>query len=395
MSESPPFLRRVRIRNYKSIVECDVELGKFNVIVGRNGSGKSNFLDALRFVAEALQSSLDFAIQSRGGINDIINKCAQAGELLEIRVELNLLRTQNCVYEFHIVPLPQGRYRIQSESILIESSPGRTRSFRTEGGNLVDGKVDSMASVDIFPKAAPDRLYLVTMSGLPDFRAAHNSLTNMCFYNFDVEQIRQPHSADASTTLRRNGANLASLVKRLFDESPDLKTRLLEYLRVIVPQIVDIESESLTGLDYLLFKVQLRGQMQDWLHANNISDGTLRALADLIASMQYPTYGNLLSLVAIEEPETALHPAAVAALLDALRETAQGMQIIITTHSADLVDQLDLETDTLLVAEMNEGESTINCVNAAGRSVIRDHLFTPGELLRMDQLQPKPLESVP
>ena len=252
-----------------------------------------------------------------------------------------------------------------------------------------------MASVDIFPKAAPDRLYLVTMSGLPDFRAAHNSLTNMCFYNFDVEQIRQPHSADASTTLRRNGANLASLVKRLFDESPDLKTRLLEYLRVIVPQIVDIESESLTGLDYLLFKVQLRGQMQDWLHANNISDGTLRALADLIASMQYPTYGNLLSLVAIEEPETALHPAAVAALLDALRETAQGMQIIITTHSADLVDQLDLETDTLLVAEMNEGESTINCVNAAGRSVIRDHLFTPGELLRMDQLQPKPLESVP
>ncbi len=49
------FLKRVKIRNYKSIAHCDVELGPFTLLVGRNGSGKSNFLDAIRFVADGLR----------------------------------------------------------------------------------------------------------------------------------------------------------------------------------------------------------------------------------------------------------------------------------------------------------------------------------------------------
>jgi predicted ATPase len=65
--QKEPFLRRVKIRNYKSIGKSDVELGRLNVLVGRNGSGKSNFLDALRFVVDGLQTSLDHAIKARGG----------------------------------------------------------------------------------------------------------------------------------------------------------------------------------------------------------------------------------------------------------------------------------------------------------------------------------------
>jgi predicted ATPase len=60
-----PFLRRVVINNYKSIGKCDVKLKRLTVLVGRNGSGKSNFLDALRFVTEGLQTSVDHAIKSR------------------------------------------------------------------------------------------------------------------------------------------------------------------------------------------------------------------------------------------------------------------------------------------------------------------------------------------
>ena len=62
-----PFLRRVALRNYKSIRECDVALGPLMLLVGPNGSGKSNFLDALRFVAESLRTTMDQALRERGG----------------------------------------------------------------------------------------------------------------------------------------------------------------------------------------------------------------------------------------------------------------------------------------------------------------------------------------
>ncbi len=71
--ESAPMLKRVRIRNYKSIAHCDVELGPFTLIVGRNGAGKSNFLDALRLVSEGLNGSPTWASEADypwGGIAD-------------------------------------------------------------------------------------------------------------------------------------------------------------------------------------------------------------------------------------------------------------------------------------------------------------------------------------
>ncbi|HUY34804.1 MAG TPA: AAA family ATPase [Pirellulales bacterium] len=82
-----PFLSRVRIDNYKSIGKCDVALGSLTVLVGRNGSGKSNFLDALRFVVDGLQTSLDHAIKSRGGVDAVRRRStghpAAAGALMD------------------------------------------------------------------------------------------------------------------------------------------------------------------------------------------------------------------------------------------------------------------------------------------------------------------------
>ena len=85
-----PFLKRVKIRNYKSIVNCDVELGAFTVLVGRNGSGKSNFLDALRLVVDALKSSLEEAIKSRGGIHEICTRGLPSPKGFAIELEFNI-----------------------------------------------------------------------------------------------------------------------------------------------------------------------------------------------------------------------------------------------------------------------------------------------------------------
>ena len=95
-------------------------------------------------------------------------------------------------------------------------------------------------------------------------------------------------------------------------------------------------------------------------------------------------------LVGVEEPEIALHPAAAGVLLDALREAADKTQIIITSHSPDLLDDKDLDPESILAVEARDGITVIADIDEAGRSAVRDRLYTTGELLRIDQLQPNP-----
>jgi len=92
MSRANPsfFLRRVKIRNYKSIAACNVELNQLTLLVGANGSGKSNFLDALNFVADALLTSLDHALRVRGGIRDVRRRSRGHPTHFTVRLEFTL-----------------------------------------------------------------------------------------------------------------------------------------------------------------------------------------------------------------------------------------------------------------------------------------------------------------
>jgi predicted ATPase len=125
--------------------------------------------------------------------------------------------------------------------------------------------------------------------------------------------------------------------------------------------------------------------------AASMSDGTLRALATLVASRQMISTAlgeEPMQLIGIEEPETSLHPGATAALVEGLREATQHTQVLLTTHSADLLDHLDLERDQLLVVEGRRGVTSIAQADPASREAIAEHLYSAGELLRMDQLEP-------
>jgi predicted ATPase len=114
----------------------------------------------------------------------------------------------------------------------------------------------------------------------------------------------------------------------------------------------------------------------------------LRTLGALVAVAQLAEGGDPVRLVGIEEPETALHPAASAALMDALHEAAVNTQVVVTTHSPDLLDRLDLDSDRLLVVQIRDGGTEIGRVDRASREAVAEHLATPGELLRMDYLEP-------
>jgi predicted ATPase len=376
------FLTRLRISNYKSIEKCDVEFRPLTMLVGRNGSGKSNFLDALRFVVDSLQTSVDHAIKWRGGIDSVRRRSTGHPRNFAIGLDFDLSDELSASYVFEIGSSAGGAFVVRQERLKVVHASGRTQAYF----RVTDGEVE--ASATQMPPAARDRLYLVHAAGLPEFRLAYDALLAMGFYNLNPAAMKELQAPDAGELLHRDGANIASVVGRLAADQPDTISRIRSYLATIVPGIVGVARIGLGPRETIEFRQQVEGSKHPWrFYAASMSDVTLRALGTLVAVTQLAEQKQRVRLVGIEEPETALHPAAAGALIDALREAACHTQVIVTTHSPDLIDQIDSANDRLLAVQASEGNTQVGPVDAASQAAIRDHLYTPGELLRLDQLQ--------
>lgn len=382
-----PFLQRVVLKNYKSIAACDVRLRQLTFLVGPNGAGKSNFLDALRFVSDALRTTLDHALRDRGGINEVRRRSGGHPTHFGMRLEFMLRTGQTGRYAFRIAARSKGAYEIQQEECFLEplEALGKPHYFRTQGGD-----VDSSAPVA--PALAPDRLYLVNASGLPEFRPVYEAFSQMGFYNLNPAAMRDLQQPDAGLLLSRDGNNLASVLAAMSLDQPELKRRIEDYLSKIVPGVRGVDARSIGPKETLEFKQLVAGSQDPWRFlAVNMSDGTLRALGILVALFQS---GNGASphvpLVGIEEPEVALHPAAAGVLFDSLVDASRRTQVVVTSHSPDLLDNESLPTDAILAVTVFDGATVIGPLDVAGRSALRDRLYTAGELLRYNQLAPDP-----
>ncbi|MYA71335.1 AAA family ATPase [Candidatus Poribacteria bacterium] len=378
------FITRVVLKNYKSIAACDVQLQPLTFLVGRNGSGKSNFLDALRFVADALNSSLDHALRDRGGLDDIRHRLS-GPPYLNIRLEFTLPDSANGYYAFSIESRSRGRYVVQTEECRIQKGQDNTPEayFRVDNGKITD------TSVKVAPAAVNDRLYLVNASGLPEFRPVYDAFSRMGFYNFNPDIIRDLQDSDPGDMLMQDGSNLTSVFRQL---SSDAKKNIEEYLAVIVPGVHKVHARKFGPKETLQFKQYVAEDNHSLIfNANNMSDGTLHALGVLVALFQGDRAPEKrVPLVGIEEPEIALHPGAVAVLLDSLRDAAHRTQVIVTTHSPDLLEDKHIDVESILAVKADDGNTVIAPVDDASKSVVQDRLFTVGELLRSNQLQPDP-----
>lgn len=383
-----PCLRRVKLRNYKSIGHCQVEVGRLTFLVGRNGAGKSNFLDALHFVLDGLQNSLDHAIRSRGGLENVRRLSTGHPRNFSVELELGMPDGTTATYGFEIVSAKEGTFGVKIERLRIRDHLGKiVASFRRERENVTEP--DGTARV--LPPVLKDRLYLVNAAGFPEYRKVYDALLSMGFYNLHPRAMRELQHPDVGELLHGDGANIASVVHRLSEQHPEAMARIQQYLSKIVPDITQVERASLGPRETLLFYQRIKGAEHPWkFYASSMSDGTLRALGALIAVSQLASTEQRVLLVGIEEPETALHPAAARALMDALREASRHTQILLTSHSPDLLDEVLIEEDDLLVVASHEGTTSIAPADPASREALRRHLYSAGELLRMDQLRPDP-----
>lgn len=378
---SSVFLRRVILRNYKSIGYCDVRLGPLTYLVGINGAGKSNFLDALHLVRDSLNGSLDNALKERGGLSEVRRRSSGHPTHFGVRLEFTLNTGEHGLYAFNVGALKDRGYEVQTEMCALGDF-GKGPFYKIERGKL------QSVSENSFPAITRDRLALVAASGLSEFRPVYDALSYMGFYNLNPKVMRDLQKPQEGRLLKPAGENIASVIGHLERVAPERLRIIQEYLQTVVPMVHGVERMQVGPMETLEFRQDMAGAKHPWRFlANNMSDGTLRALGVLVSLFQgNPDYAA--TLVGIEEPETALHPAASAALREALARASKHTQVLVTSHSPDLLDDPGLDADALLAVVSEQGETRIAPLEESARSAMRNQLFSAGELLRLNQLAP-------
>jgi len=381
-------ITRVALKNYKSIAACDVPLGPLTILVGPNGAGKSNFLDAMRLCRDALRTPLDEVFAKRNtNLQHLRHRSPANPESLGMRFDFVLDGGQEGYYSFEIGPQSPRGFEVRHESCVIRGSDGELKRFNISSS----GASNSMLPA-LLPAHSANRLFLVNASGLPEFRPVYELLSSMEFYTPDPEMMRNELDTTGSAgILHADGENTASVIDRLSHTQEAMKARIDQYLQAIVPGLERVGAEQFRSYKLLNFYFDVAGSPKPYVFlASAMSDGTLRALALLVALFQTAGSDARVSVIGIEEPEAGLHPAATAVLLDAIREASASVQVVVTSHSTDLLDNSEIPSDAIRAVSWENGQTEILGLDSASRSALHDRLYTAGELLRMGGLTPEP-----
>ncbi|MEU4406816.1 AAA family ATPase [Streptosporangium sp. NPDC023963] len=374
----------MKVENYKSIASCDVTFTPLLVLLGPNAAGKSNFLDVLRFVVDALETTPADALMRRGGLDEVSRRGQKGfGVLLEFVVQPDE-EPLSVTYSFTIGRDPAGHRPllvlgeqcfvrgIQPRSSFEEVSFVMTHGFFNQTG---DGGIE------------PDRLYLPLAATRGVFSEVYRGLRRMLFYHLDAGLMRQVQSRSAGATLDDAGRRLGSVLGVLAQRYPAFKARVDDYMGAIVPGTVSVDQRLLDT--YSTVELLTRHADRERVFGPEaMSEGTLRAAGLLAALFQPAVLEGEATLLGIEEPETSLHPAAAGVLFDALSEASEHVQVVVTTQSADLLDRDDFDPASVRVVTMTDGLTTIGEIDDVSRRLVDDRRATIGELMRGNQLRP-------
>lgn len=372
-----PSISEVQIKNYKSLAEVVVRLNRLTVLVGPNGSGKSNFADALRFIADSLNGTISLALKQRGGIAAVRRISIGHPHNFGVRLKMILSDSIFADFSFEIAAAKDGNFLVARERCVVN------RDLREDVYELHNGEFTTQVP-GIRAKIEPDRLALTILSAVEDFRPVFDFLSRMRFYSLVPDRIREIQDPDAGDVLRRDGSNAAAVLREIRRKAPDDYDRVCRLLSKVMPGVSSVEYHSLAQKETLKFKQDVGSEYPWTFQALNMSDGTLRALGVLLAIYQPSTP----SLVVVEEPESTIHPAAIDVLVQVLRDGQHRTQVLVTTHSPDVLDNKALSDENIRAVENQRGRTVISVMGPTSRESLKQKLYTAGELMRSGELEP-------
>ena len=378
-----PIIEQLVVKRFRSFPNEVATFANPTFLVGHNGAGKSNFVDIFSFVSEAMVSPLQEVFKQRGGISAVRNRSSarSISPNMGIGIQLGALNghISGARFAFEVKALPNYGFEIVREQCLVVHEDGQ-RDWYDRKGVEFDTNVEGLA-----PLLEPTALSLPVVGGDRRFAPVYRALSGMRVYSIEPSRLREMQDPDSGVALKNDGSNAASVLQELTRSSQSSVGRIREFLQAIVPNTTAVHPKKHGNKLSLEFNQEWDNGKPLRFDAFDMSDGTLRALGLLLAVFQTPAP----SVLVLEEPEATIHPGALGAILDVINHASRHMQVIVTTHSSDLLDAARWISDEhLRLVVWEEGVSHLAPVADSVKDSLQKHLMGAGEMLRSNALVP-------
>lgn len=333
-------IKKLQVKNYKSLKNVEIELDKFNVLIGPNASGKSNILDVLVFLSDLAKSNVVDAIRTRGNFEHII--FGGGGQSFEISLVFSL---DNKLFSYIICinnrnGVLEEKLTVGNETV-IERNETKGKLLRNDGALIPwQGSYNETA------------LHQSNDEYFPLIQKAHDYLVSCKAYQIVSRDTRNEFPASRSFELDRSGSNLAQVLVSLHNERPKLFNLIEEVLKQGILEVDELIT-PLTEQGKTFIAIREKGFNKKFDYYQ-LSDGTIRLLA-YITAMTLPES----NVICFEEPENFMHPRLLQLLVEILKKSDK--QIILSTHSPYFLDFVEPE-DVRVVEKVN-GETRVSKVS--------------------------------
>jgi len=335
-----PALERIKIEGFKSIRSTEVELRSLNVLIGANGSGKSNFVGVFRFLHELIGGNLRLYVARAGGADAFLYFGRKTTDELLLSVAFVPKSGRANSYSCTLVPTSDGSFVFQDEHAQFHDRNKYRQPYLTSLGK---GQTESQLEQAI---QRDNVAYYV-----------HNAMQSWRVYHFhdtsDSAKVKQVSDIHDNRFLRNDAGNLAAYLYLLRTTKPDHYRKIVGTIQLIAPFFDDF---SLRPDPINPGKIRLEWSEKGsdlYFSASALSDGTLRFIS--LATLLLQPAEQLPSTILLDEPELGLHPYAISVLAGLLRAAAEKTQVIVSTQSVSLVNEFSAED--ILVVERAQGET--------------------------------------
>lgn len=342
-------LESISIQGYKSFREINLSLEPVNVLIGANGSGKSNFIGLFKMLNRMMKEELQLYVAEAGGADQILHYGRRVTDKLSIQIWFKVGKNLANGYYTILRPVTDSLY------IAVEELYFHDRSRYPDPKTVIINHEVTRESK--LPKWAQQKRSIASYV----YKAMHAWQLYHFNETSEVARLKQMGDLSENRYLLPDAGNLAAYLYFLQEKHPNNYRNIVETIRLAAPFFGDF---ILRPHPFNLEKIRLEWRERGsdlTFGAKALSDGTLRFICLTTLFLQPPEY--LPSIILLDEPELGLHPYAIVLLGELIHAVSEHAQVLLATQSVSLVNQFTPQE--ILVVDRAEGLSTIHRLNEA------------------------------